>query len=53
MSGVPGRALVIDGFTREAARPDADVLLELGNHGKRSVAFDLERSRAKENSAIL
>jgi crotonobetainyl-CoA:carnitine CoA-transferase CaiB-like acyl-CoA transferase len=41
-SGDPGRALVIGGFTREAARPDADFILELGNRGKRSIAVDIK-----------
>src|SRR6201987_3474069 len=41
-SGDPGRALVVGGFTREAARPDADFILELGNRGKRSIAIDIK-----------
>src|SRR6201996_8193231 len=41
-SGDPGRALVVGGFTREAARPDADFILELGNRGQRSIAIDVE-----------
>jgi crotonobetainyl-CoA:carnitine CoA-transferase CaiB-like acyl-CoA transferase len=41
-SGDPGRALVVGGFTREAARPDADFILELGNRGKRSIAIDVK-----------
>src|SRR3984885_8286259 len=40
--GDPGRALVVGGFTREAARPDADFILELGNRGKRSIAIDVK-----------
>src|SRR3979411_943743 len=40
--GDPGRALVVGGFTREAARPDADFILELGNRGKRSIAIDIK-----------
>lgn len=47
-SGDPGRALVIGGFTREAARPDADFLLELGNRGKRRVAIDLKSEAGLE-----
>ncbi|MCV7032093.1 CaiB/BaiF CoA transferase family protein [Mycobacterium sherrisii] len=47
-AGDPGRALVIGGFTREAARPDADFLLELGNRGKRSVAIDLKSETGRE-----
>lgn len=47
-SGDPGCALVIGGFTREAARPDADFLLELGNRGKRSVAIDLKSETGRE-----
>src|SRR6202008_3359187 len=41
-SGDPGRALVVGPFTREAARPDADFILELGNRGKRSIAIDIK-----------
>src|SRR6202167_957262 len=41
-SGDPGRALVVGGFTREAARPDADFILELGNRGKRGIAIDVK-----------
>jgi crotonobetainyl-CoA:carnitine CoA-transferase CaiB-like acyl-CoA transferase len=40
--GDPSRALVVGGFTREAARVDADFMLELSNRGKRSVALDLK-----------
>jgi crotonobetainyl-CoA:carnitine CoA-transferase CaiB-like acyl-CoA transferase len=41
-AGDPGRALVIGGFTRDAARADVDFILELGNRGKRSVAIDIK-----------
>lgn len=41
-SGDPGRALVVGGFTRQAARVDADFILELGNRGKRSIAVDIK-----------
>src|ERR1700731_555401 len=47
-SGDPGRALVVGGFTREAARPDADFILELGNRGKRSIAIDLKTQTGRE-----
>lgn len=40
--GDPGRALVVGGFTRGAARVDADFMLELSNRGKRSLALDLK-----------
>lgn len=32
-SGDPGRALVVGGFTRQAARADVDFILELSNRG--------------------
>ncbi|MBV9092207.1 MAG: CoA transferase [Mycobacteriaceae bacterium] len=41
-AGDPGRALVIGGFTREAARADVDFILELSNRGKRSIAIDIK-----------
>lgn len=47
-SGDPGRALVVGGFTREAARPDADFILELGNRGKRSIANDIKSETGRE-----
>jgi len=47
-SGDPGRALVIGGFTREAARADADFILELGNRGKRSIAIDIKSETGRE-----
>lgn len=47
-SGDPGRALVVGGFTREAARPDADFILELGNRGKRSIAIDIKSETGRE-----
>src|SRR6202012_4903197 len=47
-SGDPGRALVVGGFTREAARVDADFILELGNRGKRSVAIDIKTEVGRE-----
>ena len=46
--GDPSRALVVGGFTREAARVDADFMLELGNRGKRSVAIDLKSELGRE-----
>ncbi|WP_369829248.1 CaiB/BaiF CoA transferase family protein [Mycobacterium sp. 1245801.1] len=47
-SGDPGRALVVGGFTRQAARPDADFILELGNRGKRSIAIDVKSETGRE-----
>lgn len=47
-SGDPGRALVVGGFTRQAARPDADFILELGNRGKRSIAIDIKSATGRE-----
>ncbi len=47
-SGDPGRALIIGGFTREAARVDADFILELGNRGKRSIAIDIKSTTGRE-----
>jgi crotonobetainyl-CoA:carnitine CoA-transferase CaiB-like acyl-CoA transferase len=47
-SGDPGRALVIGGFTREAARVDADFILELGNRGKRSIGIDVKSDTGRE-----
>lgn len=47
-SGDPGRALVIGGFTRKAARADVDFILELGNRGKRSIALDLKSDTGRE-----
>jgi crotonobetainyl-CoA:carnitine CoA-transferase CaiB-like acyl-CoA transferase len=46
--GDPSRALVVGGFTREAARVDADFMLELANRGKRSVAIDLKSELGRE-----
>ena len=47
-TGDPGRALVVGGFTREAARVDADFILELGNRGKRSIAIDIKSETGHE-----
>ena len=47
-TGDPGRALVVGGFTREAARVDADFILELGNRGKRSIAIDIKSDAGRE-----
>ncbi|OBK56129.1 CaiB/BaiF CoA transferase family protein [Mycobacterium kubicae] len=47
-TGDPGRALVVGGFTREAARVDADFILELGNRGKRSIAIDIKTEKGRE-----
>ncbi|GAB7145053.1 CaiB/BaiF CoA transferase family protein [Mycobacterium riyadhense] len=47
-SGDPGRALVVGGFTREAARVDADFILELGNRGKRSIGIDIKSDMGRE-----
>jgi crotonobetainyl-CoA:carnitine CoA-transferase CaiB-like acyl-CoA transferase len=47
-AGDPGRALVIGGFTREAARADIDFILELGNRGKRSIAIDIKSDIGRE-----
>src|ERR1700753_825222 len=46
--GDPGRALVVGGFTRQAARADADFILELSNRGKRSIAIDLKTQTGRE-----
>jgi crotonobetainyl-CoA:carnitine CoA-transferase CaiB-like acyl-CoA transferase len=46
--GDPGRALVVGGFTRQAARADADFILELGNRGKRSIAVDLKSDTGRQ-----
>lgn len=46
--GDPSRALVVGGFTREAARVDADFMLELGNRGKRSIAVDIKSEKGRE-----
>ncbi|WP_343710499.1 CaiB/BaiF CoA-transferase family protein [Mycobacterium sp.] len=45
--GDPGRALVVGGFTRQAARADVDFMLELGNRGKRSIALDLKNDAGR------
>ena len=50
-AGDPGRALVVGGFTREAARVDADFILELGNRGKRSIAIDVKSEVGRDCSA--
>jgi crotonobetainyl-CoA:carnitine CoA-transferase CaiB-like acyl-CoA transferase len=47
-SGDPGRALVVGGFTSEAARVDADFMLELGNRGKRSIAVDVKSEQGRD-----
>jgi crotonobetainyl-CoA:carnitine CoA-transferase CaiB-like acyl-CoA transferase len=47
-TGDPGRALVVGGFTRQAARADADFILELGNRGKRSIAIDIKSETGRE-----
>lgn len=47
-SGDPSRALVVGGFTREAARVDADFMLELGNRGKRSIGIDVKSVLGRE-----
>lgn len=47
-SGDPGRALVVGGFTREAAGADADFILELSNRGKRSIAIDLKSDMGRD-----
>ncbi len=46
--GDPGRALVIGGFTKEAARAHVDFILEIGNRGKRSIALDIKSDRGRE-----
>lgn len=48
VGGDPGRALVVGGFTRQAARTDTDFMLELGNRGKRSIALDLKNDTGRE-----
>ncbi|MBW0019166.1 MAG: CoA transferase [Mycobacterium sp.] len=52
-AGDPARALVVGGFTREAARVDADFILELGNRGKRSIAIDVKSETGRELFARL
>jgi crotonobetainyl-CoA:carnitine CoA-transferase CaiB-like acyl-CoA transferase len=47
-AGDPGRALVIGGFTRQNARADVDFIVEIGNRGKRSVAFDIKSDTGRE-----
>src|ERR1700682_5822815 len=47
-AGDPGRSLVVGGFTREAARVDADFILELGNRGKRSIAIDIKSETGRQ-----
>ncbi|MBI2702893.1 MULTISPECIES: CaiB/BaiF CoA transferase family protein [Mycobacterium] len=47
-SGDPGRALVVGGFTRQAARADVDFILELSNRGKRSIAIDIKTETGRE-----
>lgn len=47
-AGDPGRALVVGGFTRQAARADADFILELSNRGKRSIAIDIKSDVGRE-----
>src|ERR1700740_3498818 len=46
--GDPGRALVVGGFTRQAARADTDFILELSNRGKRSIALDLKSNTGRK-----
>ncbi|MDT5340139.1 MAG: hypothetical protein QOD90_5644 [Mycobacterium sp.] len=46
--GDPGRALVIGGFTKEAARAHVDFILEIGNRGKRSIAMDVKSEAGRE-----
>jgi crotonobetainyl-CoA:carnitine CoA-transferase CaiB-like acyl-CoA transferase len=46
--GDPGRALVIGGFTKEAARAHVDFILEIGNRGKRSIAIDVKSETGRE-----
>jgi crotonobetainyl-CoA:carnitine CoA-transferase CaiB-like acyl-CoA transferase len=48
VGGDPGRALVVGGFTRQAARADTDFILELSNRGKRSIAVDLKSDVGRE-----
>jgi crotonobetainyl-CoA:carnitine CoA-transferase CaiB-like acyl-CoA transferase len=48
VGGDPGRALVVGGFTRQAARADTDFILELSNRGKRSIALDLKSDAGRE-----
>jgi len=47
-AGDPGRALVIGGFTRDAARAKVDFILELGNRGKRSIAIDIKSGTGRD-----
>lgn len=47
-SGDPSRALVVGGFTRDAARVDADFMMELGNRGKRSIGIDVKTVIGRE-----
>jgi crotonobetainyl-CoA:carnitine CoA-transferase CaiB-like acyl-CoA transferase len=47
-AGDPGRALVIGGFTKDAARAHIDFILEIGNRGKRSIAIDIKSDTGRE-----
>lgn len=47
-AGDPGRALVIGGFTKDAARAKVDFILEIGNRGKRSIAIDIKSETGRE-----
>src|SRR3981081_330466 len=47
-AGDPGRALVIGGFTKDAARAHVDFILEIGNRGKRSIAIDIKSDTGRE-----
>lgn len=47
-TGDPGRALVVGGFTRQAARADTDFILELSNRGKRSIGIDIKSDTGRE-----
>ena len=46
--GDPGRALVVGGFTKDAARAKIDFILEIGNRGKRSIALDVKSPTGRE-----
>ncbi|HXL62821.1 MAG TPA: CaiB/BaiF CoA-transferase family protein [Mycobacterium sp.] len=47
-AGDPGRALVIGGFTKDAARAHVDFILEIGNRGKRSIAIDVKSDTGRQ-----
>src|SRR6202048_4633995 len=47
-AGDPGRALVIGGFTKDAARAQVDFILEIGKRGNRSIAIDIKSDPGRQ-----